>query len=88
MFDYEFGRITGVTIPPNVDLIRFGTELRPFDWFQIRFGSNDSRFTTGMGISCPHGWQLDYAYVDGGFEDAMSAFGHATVHSVSLSKSF
>jgi len=88
VFDYQFGHISGVDIRDNVDLINLGGELRPIEWIQLRAGSMDSRFTAGLGLSCPKGWQVDYAYVDGGYEDVQDAFGTATVHSIAMSKKF
>ena len=88
VFDYQFGHIGGVDIPDNVDLINLGGEVRPIEWLQLRAGSMDSRFTAGLGLSCPKGWQLDYAYVDGGYEDVQDAFGRATIHSIAVSKRF
>ncbi len=88
-FDYEFGNVGGVDIAgDNIDIISFGAEVRPTDWLQLRSGSLDSRFTAGMGLSLPGGWQMDYAYTDGGFEDVKKAFGHATEHAISVSKRF
>jgi len=87
-FDYQFGHISGVDIRKNVDLINFGAEVRPVEWLQLRAGSMDSRFSGGIGISLPMGFQVDYAYVDGGFEDTRSAFGRALVHALAVSVEF
>jgi len=89
VFDYQFGHVGGVDVRDNIDLINFGTEVRPMlDWLQLRIGSMDSRFSAGFGLTCPKGWQLDYAYVDGGYEDTNRAFGRGIVHSVAVSKRF
>jgi len=88
VFDYQFGHIGGVDIRDNVDLINLGGEVRPIEWMQLRVGSMDSKFTAGVGLTCPLGWQVDYAYVDGGYEDTRDAFGRGLVHSLAVSKKF
>jgi len=87
-FDYQFGHIGGVAVRDNVDLINFGGEVRPIEWLQLRAGCMDSRFSAGIGVTLPMDFQIDYAYVDGGFEDTSSAFGRALVHALAVSKRF
>ena len=87
--EYRIGHISGKDVDPDAQ--RWGSvgiERYVTDWLALRAGIHHESLTLGGGVEIPGGWEVNYAYVDGAHEGVDKVFGHATLHTISVTKRF